>query len=575
MAIIIKSTGLDQYAPGGLARLRMLLVGGPGVGKTRYSTYWPKPFIASCEAGLASVADRRVNFAEVKNSQDMAEVLAMMRDECKKPDASRRWQTLVIDTLDAYQRKVKDEWLQANPAAQAFRGFDAWGYLDTKMQMVLTRLLNLDMNVIVNVHYKDKTIKEGSGDSAVERQELMLQLSGDSKDSVFNDFDLVGWMGTYWDAENVDGESKRVEKRGLTFIRTEQKPFLKDRLHITPPWMPIKFDDEDYHQLFAALIARFDDLEETEVVGEVPSLSDRAEIAASAGVVTPSGAGGALPPQAERALPLEAMDKVQLQQKAREINKEIAEANVGVGPIEFKGNTIKSELLGLIKDKQSEFALAKEKAQAAASGAAAAPAAAAAEPVAPEPTPEPTAPAEPVAEPAVEPSVETPAVQAAAAAEPDINAPMALDESIGAPSTTVEPAPAETISTPQGVIDTRTGEITPHPEVTHEQAVANVQESLGGTVVSEQPTVDAAPVVPASVPAPAPVAPPIVTPPAQPAPSPGLRMGRSDVCVKANCGKTLANEPNQDFVRISYVRFRHDLCNEHFSESREAGHYVA
>ena len=46
----------------------------------------------------------------------------------------------------------------------------------------------------------------------------------------------------------VDGQ--RVEKRGLTFKRTPDKPFLKDRLFVTPTWMEVTFDDSDYTKLF-------------------------------------------------------------------------------------------------------------------------------------------------------------------------------------------------------------------------------------------------------------------------------------------------------------------------------------
>ena len=256
MALKIQTTGIEQYAPGGQAVLKTMFIGGPGAGKTRLSSYWPKPIYADCEGGLSSIADRKMPFVTIKNSQDMLDLLAFLKMECRRPYQDRQYQTVVIDTLDAFQRKVKDEWLQANPGSQSFRGFDAWGYLDAKMQMLLTRLLNLDMHVIVAVHYKDKTIKEGTGENATERQELMLQLSGEVKDNVFNDFDLVGWLGKYYEA--VDGQ--RVEKRGLTFKSTPEKPFLKDRLHVTPPWMEVTFSDDDYGNLFAAFTSRLDDL---------------------------------------------------------------------------------------------------------------------------------------------------------------------------------------------------------------------------------------------------------------------------------------------------------------------------
>jgi hypothetical protein len=132
------------------------------------------------------------------------------------PRRSGQYETVVIDTLDAYQRKLKNEWLEANKK-ESFSGWEAWGFLDQKMQLLLTKLLNLDVNIVIAAHYKDKVTRTTTSRS----HELMLQLSGDIKDTAYNDFDLVGWMGTYWEA--VAGE--RIEKRGITFKRTPDKPF--------------------------------------------------------------------------------------------------------------------------------------------------------------------------------------------------------------------------------------------------------------------------------------------------------------------------------------------------------------
>jgi hypothetical protein len=330
MPLTIKTTGLEQYAPGGGAVLKMLVIGGPDAGKTRMSSYWPKPIYADCEGGLASVADRKVPFATINRSQDMLDFLNFMKLECRRPYAERQYQTVVIDTLDAFQRKLKEEWLAANPGAPAFRGFEAWGFLETKMQMLLTRLLNLDCNIIVAAHFKDKTIKEGTGDNAVERQELMLQLQGDVKDTVFADFDLVGWIGPYWDVE----DGVRVEKRGITFKKTPEKPFLKDRLHITPPWMEVTFSDNDYANLFAAFTSRLDDLSDTEDVGEIPSETGEENPDNPQRV---NAGTGPLAPVDTSLLPLSQLDKPSLQSLAKDLG------------LSFKGNTLKGELMALIE----------------------------------------------------------------------------------------------------------------------------------------------------------------------------------------------------------------------------------
>lgn len=336
--LVIKTTGLEQYAPGGEARVKVLLIGGPAAGKTRWSSYFPSPIYADCEGGLASVADRRVPYVAINNSQDMADLLNHVKMDGRLPKEKRQYQTVVIDTFDAYQRKLKNEWMEVNKR-EAFTGWEAWGFLDQKMQLLLTKLLNLDVNVIVNVHYKDKVTKDDDKES----HELMLQLSGEIKDTAFNDFDLVGWMGTYWEA--VAGE--RVEKRGITFKRTPDKPFLKDRLHVTPPWLEVIFAPSDYEDLFSRIAARAEGLPPSETLGQIAT----AQPDGLDTVTTPEQAtSGALPAQAPVELPLTQLDKPTLLKKARELGITILKDG---SPI--KGNTLKSELIAAIEAHQQKL----------------------------------------------------------------------------------------------------------------------------------------------------------------------------------------------------------------------------
>jgi hypothetical protein len=585
MPLKIKRTGLDQYAPGGDARIRMLVVGGPDTGKTRMSTYWPRPIIANAEAGLSSVADRAVPYVDVSNSRDMLEFLNDMQRVCHAPWQDREFQTVVIDTLDTFQRKVKDEYLLAHPEMQSFRGFDAYGYLEAKTQMLLTRLLNLDMNIIVNVHYKDKKIREGSGEDATERQELMLQLIGDVKDSIFNDFDLVGWLGTYW-APGATADEPRVEKRGLTFKKTPDRPFLKDRLGVTPPWMEITFSPDDYYNLFARVIERLDEIPETEEVREIESLS-----AQQGGDVVGPLTGGALPPQDQASMPLAQLDKPSLQMKCREWAakaKEFGRDDIAES-LRFAGNTLKSELIDKLEKARpllNEAAAArKAKAAQATSAESAEPAAqadavesVASDATAPpaEPAEQSAAPAEPAATaPVPEPAVveETP-VAPSEPAPAEQGEPSAPEPAPAAPVAAETPVTTERVVTSAGdeLVNTATGELpplqTPQPA---DGGVPAALATLGAEVVSE-PEAAEAPVEEPAPPAPAPQAEPPAPTPAPAAPAGGTAGGRQipDVCRREGCDTALAGE-NQDYVKISFVKFRTFLCNRDFTEAKAAG----
>jgi hypothetical protein len=342
MMLKIKTTGLEQYMPGGEANMKVMVIGGPGVGKTRWSSYWPMPIYANCEAGLASVADRRMPYVDIGGSDDMLEFLRWLK---RHPDA-RKFGTVVIDTLDSFQRKVKDEWLLANPSAEAFSGYDAWGYLDAKMQALMTRLLSLDKNVLVLVHYKDKTVTEKVGSNTVERHVLSLQLQGDIKDTAFNDFDLVGWMDTYFEAQTIDGAVERVQRRGLTFKPSPAKPFLKDRLHITPEWLPVEFAESDYVNLFSLFTERMDELEESQEVGTVVAVDDPEDrVIDESGVRKPTP-GGPVAPQDPREMPLDKLTKPEL--------LELAEKE----DLKLKTGMLKAQIVAAIKAHREDKAKA-------------------------------------------------------------------------------------------------------------------------------------------------------------------------------------------------------------------------
>src|SRR5437764_5268260 len=106
MTLVIRTTGIEDYLDGGTGRIKALIMGAAGSGKTRSSSFWPKPLLADCEDGRMSVADRRIPYAAIKSTADMKALLKMAHEEARRPKEQQRFQTLVVDTLDAYQRIV-------------------------------------------------------------------------------------------------------------------------------------------------------------------------------------------------------------------------------------------------------------------------------------------------------------------------------------------------------------------------------------------------------------------------------------------------------------------------------------
>lgn len=267
MPLQIRTTGIEDYL-GGDANIKALILGKPGAGKTLSASYWPKPIFADCEGGRASIARRRIPYADIKTSDDMLAFLRLIKAENGKPKADRRWLTVVIDTLDAFQRKLMQERLTAEKK-DSFSGWADWGWLEAKMLQFLERLMNLDANVVVNLHIKEE--KEGDDDNS-----LLItapHLKGDIRTQIAAEFDLVGVMGSFWEAES----GERVLKRGIRWEADPKHPIVKDRFGLLPKWTEVDFTEADYGRIFTALMTGMEELDgvASELVETVQTDADR------------------------------------------------------------------------------------------------------------------------------------------------------------------------------------------------------------------------------------------------------------------------------------------------------------
>src|ERR1017187_2965458 len=187
MTLAIRTTGLDDYLDGGTGRIKVLIMGPPGSGKTRSASFWPKPLLADCEEGRMSVADRAIPYAAITSLADMKTLLTPAEEESKRPKDQQRFQTLVIDTLDPSQRIVIQEYLKANKKA-SMSGWQDRGHLEAEMTELVARLSGVSMNVVVNLHVKDTKVggsDDGDGGILVKSPKL----KGDLRDQIAAEFD--------------------------------------------------------------------------------------------------------------------------------------------------------------------------------------------------------------------------------------------------------------------------------------------------------------------------------------------------------------------------------------------------
>jgi hypothetical protein len=269
LPITIKTTGFDEFVdPSGGAYIKALILGGHGVGKTRSASYWPKPIYADCEKGLMSVADRGVPYASIKSSADMNSLLEHLRMDGMKPPEKRQYKTLIIDTLDSYQRVLIQERLRAEKK-ESLSGWGDWGYLDAKMSQLIERALNLPINIVVNLHVKDEKDQDGESELLVKK----ARLKGDIKESIFQDFDLIGQMETSYAAS----KGERVLTRQIRWHSEPRFPMLRDRSGKLPRFTEVDFTEGDYQRIFDAIASGLDELPETADVETLAVEGDEVE----------------------------------------------------------------------------------------------------------------------------------------------------------------------------------------------------------------------------------------------------------------------------------------------------------
>lgn len=285
MPLIIKTAGFENFLdPSGGAYLKALIMGDHGVGKTPFAANWPDPIIADCEKGVLSVASLGTPYVDINSSADMEALLDMLRREGQKPADKRRYKTLVVDTIDTYQRKLIQERLRSE-RKEALSGWADWGWLDGKMTALLESVLNLPMNVVVNMHTKDTS--EDHGETTVLVQKARLK--GDIKDAVFQDFDLIGHMEQSYIAGTGEKKGERVRVRQVRWHSEPKYPALRDRSNKLPRFTDVNFTPDDYWWIFNAITKGLDDLPASSDLETLPVEGDTDEVAPTTPPATDTG----------------------------------------------------------------------------------------------------------------------------------------------------------------------------------------------------------------------------------------------------------------------------------------------
>lgn len=293
--IEIKTTGLDDYldGDGGTANIKALVLGRPGSGKTRAASYWKRPLLVDFEDGRSVLADRGIQYVRVRTMAAATEALTYIKREAGKKK-TRSFDTVIVDTLDGFQKISARERLAKvrRTRLEAFEG--DYDEVNNPIEAFISGLLELDINVVVNVHLKSAgkvKVKDAPAptqlgeDTILMSQAWELALAGGIREQAAGWFDLVGLMENEWGVE----DNKKVIKRHIRWQPTPELPFLKDRLYAFPKKTPVRFNDSDYTQLVDWITKKAEGLKPSTVVVEIGEAPPAADVAG--GPVTPDPSG--------------------------------------------------------------------------------------------------------------------------------------------------------------------------------------------------------------------------------------------------------------------------------------------
>lgn len=262
--LTIKTTGIEDYLDpaGGGAWVQALIIGGHGVGKTPFAAKWPKPIFAMAEHGTMSIAKDKLPYGEIHTDKDMDAFILEIRKDCALPLDKRKYLTVVVDTIDSYQKRLMDHRV-VTQQLERFTGWDNWDWLDAKVSGALRRLSNLPIHLVVNMHFKQIVVGDEDNKS-IERE---AKLKGDLKTTIYQEFDLIGFMETYY--VPVGGE--RVRKHRVRWWPEPGYEMVRSRAVgadgvLLPQFTPVDFETSDFQVIFDSIATGAKDLTPSEVV---------------------------------------------------------------------------------------------------------------------------------------------------------------------------------------------------------------------------------------------------------------------------------------------------------------------
>ena len=139
-------------------KLKVLVYGGSGTGKTFFCGTFPKPYFFDFDGGMLTLQGRNVEYDTYKDENPTGRPTAFANFEAKLTEMySRGWEnfpyeTVVLDSMTTMQEAAMRYIKHTNRTMSKMPTLQEWGMLIDKLQEVLYKVTSLRTHVVVTAH---------------------------------------------------------------------------------------------------------------------------------------------------------------------------------------------------------------------------------------------------------------------------------------------------------------------------------------------------------------------------------------------------------------------------------------